>query len=51
MAAKSGGSVDWSSTIKPILAASHGTFNKNEIIELVGAIINRYVNFFFQNNT
>lgn len=41
MAAKSGGSVDWQSIIKPILAASYGSYNKNEIIELVKAIIKR----------
>ncbi|XP_051158982.1 E3 ubiquitin-protein ligase UBR4 isoform X2 [Leptopilina boulardi] len=39
MAAKSGGSVDWSSIIKPILSASYGSFNKNEIIDLVKAIV------------
>ncbi|KAK0172054.1 hypothetical protein PV328_005423 [Microctonus aethiopoides] len=39
MAAKSGGCIDWSLIIKPILAASYGSFNKNEIIELVKAII------------
>ncbi|XP_046612558.1 E3 ubiquitin-protein ligase UBR4 isoform X2 [Neodiprion virginianus] len=39
MAAKSGGVVEWASIIKPILAASYGSFNKNEIIELVKAII------------
>ncbi|XP_043276539.1 protein purity of essence isoform X5 [Venturia canescens] len=39
MAAKSGGTVDWQSIIKPILAASYGSYNKNEIIELVKAII------------
>lgn len=41
MAAKSGGMVEWASIIKPILAASYGSFNKNEIPELVKAIIKR----------
>ncbi|XP_012287187.1 E3 ubiquitin-protein ligase UBR4 isoform X2 [Orussus abietinus] len=39
MAAKSGGSVEWASIIKPILAASYGSFNKNEVIELLKAIL------------
>ncbi|XP_015606097.1 protein purity of essence isoform X2 [Cephus cinctus] len=39
MAAKSGGAVDWASIIKPILSASYGSFNKNEILDLVKAII------------
>ncbi|XP_011314104.1 protein purity of essence isoform X2 [Fopius arisanus] len=39
MAAKSGGNVDWPSIIKPILAASYGSFNKNEVIELIKVII------------
>lgn len=50
MAAKSGGGVDWSSIIKPILAASYGTFNKNEIIELIKAIIKRYIIILFLND-
>ncbi|XP_034944940.1 E3 ubiquitin-protein ligase UBR4 isoform X2 [Chelonus insularis] len=39
MAAKSGGNIDWSSVIKPILASSHGSFDKSEVLELVKAII------------
>ena len=42
MAADSSG-VEWASIVKPILAASYGSFNKNDVIELVKAIIRRYV--------
>ncbi|KAK7862494.1 hypothetical protein R5R35_005919 [Gryllus longicercus] len=37
MAANSGG-VEWASIVKPILAASYGSFNKNDVLELVKAI-------------
>ncbi|XP_069695727.1 E3 ubiquitin-protein ligase UBR4 isoform X2 [Periplaneta americana] len=37
MAANSGG-VEWASIVKPILAASYGSFNKSDILELVKAI-------------
>lgn len=35
--------VEWGSIVKPILAASYGSFNKNDITELAKAIILRYV--------
>ncbi|XP_039288820.1 protein purity of essence-like [Nilaparvata lugens] len=38
MAADSSG-VEWGSIVKPILAASYGSFNKNDVIELAKAII------------
>ncbi|KAG8270598.1 hypothetical protein J6590_082273 [Homalodisca vitripennis] len=38
MAADSSG-VEWASIVKPILAASYGSFNKNDITELVKAIV------------
>ncbi|XP_071445233.1 E3 ubiquitin-protein ligase UBR4 isoform X2 [Hetaerina americana] len=38
MASDSGG-VEWASFVKPILAASYGSFNKNDVFELVKAII------------
>ncbi|XP_063242107.1 E3 ubiquitin-protein ligase UBR4 isoform X2 [Bacillus rossius redtenbacheri] len=38
MAANSGG-VEWASIVKPILAASYGSFNKNDVYELAKAII------------
>lgn len=41
MAASSSG-VEWGSIVKPILAASYGSFNKNYITELAKAIIRRY---------
>lgn len=44
MAADSSG-VEWASIVKPILAASYGSFNKNDVIELVKAIIRRYVQY------
>jgi E3 ubiquitin-protein ligase UBR4 len=40
MASNSGG-VEWSSIVKPILAASYGSFNKNDVLELVKAINRR----------
>ncbi|KAK2587956.1 hypothetical protein KPH14_004040 [Odynerus spinipes] len=39
MAAKSGGSDEWFSAIKPILVASSGSLNKNSIIELIKNIV------------
>lgn len=47
MASSSGG-VEWASVIKPILAASYGSFNKNDALELIKAINKRYVEFFFK---
>lgn len=41
MAAKSGGCVDWLSVVKPIFSSSHESFYKNEVSELVQAIIDR----------
>ncbi|KAL1138886.1 hypothetical protein AAG570_008948 [Ranatra chinensis] len=38
MAANSSG-VEWGSIVKPILAASYGSFNKNDITELAKAVI------------
>uniref|UniRef100_A0A1B6D105 E3 ubiquitin-protein ligase UBR4 N-terminal domain-containing protein n=1 Tax=Clastoptera arizonana TaxID=38151 RepID=A0A1B6D105_9HEMI len=38
MAADSSG-VEWGSIVKPILAASYGSFNKNDVAELVKAIV------------
>ncbi|XP_046403829.1 E3 ubiquitin-protein ligase UBR4 isoform X2 [Ischnura elegans] len=38
MSTESGG-VEWASFVKPILAASYGSFNKNDVFELVKAII------------
>jgi E3 ubiquitin-protein ligase UBR4 len=40
MAANSGG-VEWASIVKPILAASYGSFNKSDVLELVKAINRR----------
>lgn len=40
MAADSSG-VEWASIVKPILAASYGSFNKNDVAELVKAIVKR----------
>jgi E3 ubiquitin-protein ligase UBR4 len=40
MAANSGG-VEWASIVKPILAASYGSFNKNDVLELVKSISRR----------
>lgn len=40
MASSSGG-VEWAAIIKPILAASYGSFNKNDILELIRAINKR----------
>ncbi|KAK6636982.1 hypothetical protein RUM43_010649 [Polyplax serrata] len=37
MASASGG-VDWAAVIKPILAASYGSYNKSEVLELIKAI-------------
>lgn len=42
MAAQSSG-VEWASIVRPILAASFGSFNKNDIGELAKAIIKRLV--------
>nr|XP_012152236.1 PREDICTED: protein purity of essence isoform X3 [Megachile rotundata] len=39
MAAKSGGSDEWSSIMKPILAVSHGSFDKSDIVELAKSIV------------
>lgn len=41
MASASGG-VDWAAVIKPILAASYGSYNKSEVLELIKAINKRY---------
>ncbi|XP_066993474.2 E3 ubiquitin-protein ligase UBR4 [Anabrus simplex] len=38
MAANSGG-VEWASIVKPILAASYGSFNKSDVLELAKAIL------------
>jgi hypothetical protein len=46
MAACSGG-VEWTTIIKPILAASYGSFNKSDITNFVKGIIKRYNNNFF----
>lgn len=40
MAAFSGG-VEWSNVVKPILSASYGSFNKNDVTDLVNSIIQR----------
>ncbi|KAG8222860.1 hypothetical protein J437_LFUL003505 [Ladona fulva] len=45
MASASGG-VEWASFVKPILAASYGSFNKNDVFELVKAIIKSENEFF-----
>lgn len=42
MAATSSG-VEWQVIVKPILAASYGSFNKNDIGDLAKAIIKRYI--------
>ncbi|XP_008551349.1 E3 ubiquitin-protein ligase UBR4 isoform X1 [Microplitis demolitor] len=39
MAAKSGGCVDWLSIVKPIFTSSYESFSRNEVLELVKAII------------
>lgn len=41
MASASDG-VDWAAVIKPILAASYGSYNKTEVLELIKAINKRY---------
>jgi hypothetical protein len=40
MAANSGG-VEWAAIVKPILAASYGSLNKNDVLELVKAVNRR----------
>lgn len=40
MSADSSG-VEWAAIVKPILAASYGSFNKNDVSELVKAIVKR----------
>ena len=42
MASSSGG-VEWSQLVKPILAASYGSVNKQDLPELVKAIVKRLV--------
>lgn len=41
MAAKSGGHDEWLSVMKPILATSPRSFNKNDVIDLVKSIVKR----------
>lgn len=41
MASASGG-VDWAAVIKPIFAASYGSYNKSDVLELIKAINKRY---------
>ena len=44
MASSSGG-VEWAQLVKPILAASYGSVNKQDLPELVKAIVKRLVFF------
>lgn len=42
--AASGGNIEWSTTIKPILTALYGPFfDKNDAVEIIQAIIKRSV--------
>jgi hypothetical protein len=41
MAAKSGGHDEWPSVMKPILATSPRSFNKNDVIDLIKIIVKR----------
>lgn len=41
--AASGGNIEWSTTVKPILTALYGPFfDKNDAVEIIQAIIKRY---------
>lgn len=42
--AASGGNIEWSTTVKPILTALYGPFfDKNDAVEIIQAIIKRLV--------
>lgn len=42
--AASGGNIEWSTTVKPILTALYGPFfDKNDAVEIIQAIIKRFV--------
>lgn len=42
--AVSGGNIEWSTTVKPILTALYGPFfDKNDAVEIIQAIIKRFV--------
>lgn len=41
--AASGGNIEWSTTVKPILTALYGPFfDKNDAVEIIQAIIKRF---------
>ena len=42
MAACSGGGVEWSNIVKPILSASYGSCNKKDVADLVQSIVRWY---------
>lgn len=41
--AASGGNIEWSTTVKPILTSLHGPFFDNDVVEIIQAIIKRLV--------
>lgn len=46
--AASGGNIEWSTTVKPILTALYGPFfDKNDAVEIIQAIIKRWVLLWF----
>jgi hypothetical protein len=50
--AASGGNIEWSTTVKPILTALYGPFfDKNDAVEIIQAIIKRLVARSFKLNT
>lgn len=50
MAASGQGSVEWSTTVKPILTALYGPFfEKNDAVEIIQAILRRFVYLTFAN--
>lgn len=49
--AASGGNIEWSTTVKPILTALYGPFfDKNDAVEIIQAIIKRFVALTMRNS-